>query len=223
MVMIVPDISDEEISEELGRINGYIGDIGATIKEVLTDSPWGRRRLAYSIRHNSIDYRDGYYVIYHFDTVPDSIGDLERELKLDVRVIRYLLVHDDPKWGSQNQNNEEGGDGEQAGAAAPSAPAASAPATPVVEAPAAETVTEAAPAEDTVTAVETVAEAAPAEEATPVEESAPEDAVVEEAAPVADVAENVASAEEVAPVAETVVDKAPEVAAVTPEGTAEEK
>ncbi|HEU0163715.1 MAG TPA: 30S ribosomal protein S6, partial [Thermomicrobiales bacterium] len=134
MVMIVPDISDEEISEELGRINGYISDIGATIKEVLTDSPWGRRRLAYSIRHNSVDYRDGYYVIYHFDTRPNSIGDMERELKLDVRVIRYLLVHDDPKWGSQNQDSQEGGEGgaEDGASSSPATPVAAvaAPAAP---------------------------------------------------------------------------------------------
>lgn len=115
MVIVVPDISDEEVSEALGRINGYIGDIQGTIREVLTDSPWGRRRLAYPIRFNSIDYRDGYYAVYHFDSRPEVMTDLERELKLDTRVVRYLLVHEDPKAGVQSANipaegSEEEGD-----------------------------------------------------------------------------------------------------------------
>ena len=114
MVIIVPDISDEEIAEELGRINTYIGDINGSIKEVLTDSPWGRRRLAYPIRFNSIDYRDGYYAVYHFDSRPDVMTDLERELKLDTRVIRYLLVHDDPKAGVQSANVPAEGSEEEA-------------------------------------------------------------------------------------------------------------
>jgi len=115
MVIVVPDISDEEVTEALGRINGYIGDIEGTIREVLTDSPWGRRRLAYPIRFNSIDYRDGYYAVYHFDSRPGVMTDLERELKLDTRVVRYLLVHEDPKAGVQSANipaegSEEEGD-----------------------------------------------------------------------------------------------------------------
>lgn len=115
MVIVVPDISDEEVTEALGRINGYIGDIEGTIREVLTDSPWGRRRLAYPIRFNSIDYRDGYYAVYHFDSRPEVMTDLERELKLDTRVVRYLLVHEDPKAGVQSANipaegSEEEGD-----------------------------------------------------------------------------------------------------------------
>lgn len=218
MVIIVPDISDEEVAEELGRINTYIGDINGSIKEVLTDSPWGRRRLAYPIRFNSIDYRDGYYAVYHFDSRPDVMTELERELKLDTRVIRYLLVHDDPKAGVQSANvpaegSEEeadrdrdrrrpsGEDGRRpasertrpvsAPVAAPVAEAVEAPAAPEVVAPA-EDAPAAAPAGDS--------EAAPA--------------------PVAEVVEEVA-----APAAETVEAPAAaeaEVAAAAPEETSKE-
>jgi small subunit ribosomal protein S6 len=170
MIIIVPDITDEEVVEELGRINKYITDIGATIKETLTDSPWGRRRLAYTIRHNSIDYRDGYYVVYHFDSRPDTITDLERELKLDTRVIRYLLVHDDPKAGVQSQNNPDGETPEEAAPVAPVAAVVAPAAEVTAETPAAEV------AESTTEAVADVAvEAEPATTEEPVtEEEAPE-------------------------------------------------
>lgn len=168
--MIVPDISDEEVAEELGRINTYIGDVEGTISEVLTDSPWGRRRLAYTIRFNSIDYRDGYYAVYHFQARPTAIAEIERELKLDTRIIRYLLVHDDPKAGVQSANNPaEASDADADDRRRPAAPAEGARAT------------EAAPAVATAPAATTEA-AAPAEESPAVENAA----VAEEPAPTED-------------------------------------
>ncbi|MGC4108656.1 MAG: 30S ribosomal protein S6 [Thermomicrobiales bacterium] len=166
MVMIVPDISDEEIAEELTRIQKYISDINAELTEILTDSPWGRRRLAYTIRFNSVDYRDGFYAVIHFSARPDSLGELERELKLDTRVIRYLLVHDDPKAGIREPNNpDRATETEAAAAPVPEAPVAEAPATeaaPVetTEAPATE---ETAAEPVAVEATEAPAEEAPAE------------------------------------------------------------
>jgi len=106
MVILLPDLADEDLTGAIDRVSGYITDVTGSIKEILTDSPWGRRRLAYSIRFNSQDYRDGMYVIWHFDLEPSRMTEIERELKLDVRVIRYLVVHDDPRWGSPNEGNQ---------------------------------------------------------------------------------------------------------------------
>ncbi|MGC4191274.1 MAG: 30S ribosomal protein S6 [Thermomicrobiales bacterium] len=167
MVMIVPDISDEEIADELTRIQGFLSDIDAELKEILTDSPWGRRRLAYTIRFNSIDYRDGFYAVIHFSARPDRLTELERELKLDTRVIRYLLVHDDPKAGIREPNNPDRVRETEETPAGP-APEAEAAPTPTAEAPAAEeTTVEPEPA-----AEETTAEPEPAAEETTAEPAA---------------------------------------------------
>lgn len=179
MVIIVPDISDEETVAELGRVQTYLGDIDAEVKEILTDSPWGRRRLAYTIRFNGIDYRDGYYAVIHFSARPDRLGDLERELKLDTKVVRYLLVHDDPKAGVREPNNPDRAAETAETPATPSAPAeAETTEAPVasVEAEVAPVVEDVAPvAEDVVPAVEDVAPATEdvVADAPAVEESAP--------------------------------------------------
>lgn len=117
MVIFLPELADDDLTAQLDRAGGYITDVGGTIKEVLTDSPWGRRRLAYPIRFNSQDLRDGFYAVYHFDLVPSAVADIERELKLDTRVMRYLVVHDDPKAGEKNTGGPEG-DGAQDSAVA---------------------------------------------------------------------------------------------------------
>lgn len=121
MAVFLPELADEELTAQLDRASGYITSVGGTIKEVLTDSPWGRRRLAYPIRFNSQDFRDGYYAVYHFDLEPSAMVDIERELKLDIRVMRYLVVHDDPKAGERNTGRpaEEVGAEEAAVTAAP--------------------------------------------------------------------------------------------------------
>lgn len=107
MAVFLPELADEDLTVQLDRAGGYITSVGGTIKEVLTDSPWGRRRLAYPIRFNGEDFRDGYYAVYHFDLEPSAMTDVERELKLDTRVMRYLLVHDDPKAGERNTGRPE--------------------------------------------------------------------------------------------------------------------
>ncbi len=105
MVMLLPELADEALTSAIDRVSGYVTSIGADIREVLQDSPWGRRRLAYTIRFNGTDYRDGYYAIWHFSSIPSSLTELERELKLDTNVIRHLLVIEDPKWGSPQERD----------------------------------------------------------------------------------------------------------------------
>ena len=107
MTILVPELADEDLTAQIQRISTHITTATGAIKETLTDSPWGRRRLAYSVRHNSQDYRDGYYIVFHFDLEPRMMTDIERELKLDVNVMRYLLVHDDPKAGEKDTSRPE--------------------------------------------------------------------------------------------------------------------
>ncbi len=106
MTVLVPELGDEDLDAQIDRINGQITAAGGSISETLRESPWGRRRLAYAIRHNGQDYRDGYYVVTHFTLPPARTTELERDLKLNVQVIRYLLVHDDPKVGERARDPE---------------------------------------------------------------------------------------------------------------------
>lgn len=142
MSVLIPDLSDEDTGAAIERVSGYITSVAGEISEVLTDSPWGRRRLAYSIRFNSQDYRDGVYVVTHFNAVPSAITDIERELKLDTSVMRYLLVMDDPKAGEQVSEQDAVPAADEAGAT--TEPTATSPAETAKE-PAA--TTESAPAE----------------------------------------------------------------------------
>ena len=97
MTVLHPDVPEDSLPGELDRISGFITSTGGSIIETLQDSPWGRRRLAYPIRSGGRDVRDGYYTVWHINLGPNRIDDLERELKLDVQLIRYLVVSWEPK------------------------------------------------------------------------------------------------------------------------------
>ncbi|MCC7023075.1 MAG: 30S ribosomal protein S6 [Thermomicrobiales bacterium] len=97
MTILHPEVADESLPAELDRIQSYITTIGGELIESLRDSPWGRRRLAYPIRSGGKDVRDGYYTVWHFNLAPHLITEVERELKLNTQVIRYLVVTWEPK------------------------------------------------------------------------------------------------------------------------------
>ncbi|MBA2520176.1 MAG: 30S ribosomal protein S6, partial [Chloroflexia bacterium] len=92
MTILHPEVPEDEITGNLERISGYISGVGGTISETLRESPWGRRRLAYSIRHGGRDLRDGYYTVFHFELEPSQVREVEREIKLNERIIRYLVT-----------------------------------------------------------------------------------------------------------------------------------
>jgi small subunit ribosomal protein S6 len=199
MTVFIPDLADEDSQAEIEKIEGLVTAGGGTMTETLTASPWGRRRLAYTIRFNGVDYRDGIYTVFHFDMRPSALAELEREMKLDTNLMRYLLVHDDPKAG---EKFPEGGEDEAETAesgdesAAASAGAATGGATAAAAAQAtgqASTEAETTEAESAGTDGDSVPAAA---EAAPVEEAPAEDTTTETAPPAADEAASDASDKE---------------------------
>src|SRR5918998_1171921 len=96
MTILHPDVPEESLQGELDRISGFIPAAGGELFETLQDSPWGRRRLAYPIRSGGRDVRDGYYTVWRFTLGPTRVDDLERELKLDTQLIRYIVLSWEP-------------------------------------------------------------------------------------------------------------------------------
>lgn len=92
MSISVPDGTPEELIETSEAIGTYVTAAGGRMLRSSNESPWGRRRLAYPIRHESTDLRDGFYTLNHFELEPNRIEDIEREIRLNERIIRHLLL-----------------------------------------------------------------------------------------------------------------------------------
>ena len=85
VVIISPEVADEEITATLEKINRFIGERGGSITEV---SQWGRRKLAYPIKN----FMEGSYVLTHFQMEPGLTADLEANLGMLEEILRHLLV-----------------------------------------------------------------------------------------------------------------------------------
>ena len=142
MVVLHPEIEDDAIDGSIERIQSLLQSFDATVNVVNRESPWGRRRLAYPVRHEGRDIRDGIYALYYFSSDASRLGEFERELKLNTQVLRYLLTLQVAPTMEPTPPAEEGGSETTAVSEAGGQPDGPAPA----EAPAAEPITETADA-----------------------------------------------------------------------------
>ncbi len=84
-VVISPEIADEALPASIEKVTGWITEKGGDITQV---DQWGRRKLAYSIKH----YYEGNYVHARFQFDPELTTELESSLVMSEEVIRHLLV-----------------------------------------------------------------------------------------------------------------------------------
>lgn len=56
--------------------------------EIVKLDEWGKRRLAYEVDKN----REGYYVLMNFKSSTDACKELERILRIDEKILKYLVV-----------------------------------------------------------------------------------------------------------------------------------
>lgn len=85
--IIRPDLDEDGSREVVETVTGRVGSAGG---EVLATVPWNppRRRMAYSIR----DFGDGFYVTTVFRLDPQALRPIENALKLNDRILRFLIV-----------------------------------------------------------------------------------------------------------------------------------
>ena len=83
--IVRPELPDEAMKAISDKISGII-EKGSGI--VLTLDDWGKRKLAYPIKKNN----KGHYVYFNFVGPSDLSGELERNLRIDDQLLRFLTV-----------------------------------------------------------------------------------------------------------------------------------
>ena len=72
----------EQLSKDLTKI------VSSNNGEIKNQEYWGLRNLAYKIRKN----RKGHYTMFHVDAPSSTIEELERNMRLNEDILRYLTV-----------------------------------------------------------------------------------------------------------------------------------
>ena len=84
-VVYTSDSSEEKLESLVDSISRYVTGRGGEMTEV---NRWGKRRLAYPIKH----VIDGYYILYLFKMKPEDGRELENNLRISEDVLRHLLI-----------------------------------------------------------------------------------------------------------------------------------
>jgi small subunit ribosomal protein S6 len=158
------DISGAQVDALADTFTQLVADNGGEVKK---REYWGLRNLAYRMRKN----RKGHYLLFNIEAPPAALAELERTMRINEDVIRYLTLRVDaleegPSVAMQNRggrddrqrrgDRERFGEGRETGPERPTVdrPPADTPVadTPVADTPVADTPAADTPAAETVEA-----------------------------------------------------------------------
>ena len=89
MIAYHPDTGEAGLKELLDRAKQVIAGAGGEVSQVVE---WGLRDLAYRIEKQ----RRGLYYVIEFRGTGATVAELERNLRISDRVLRYITVQVDP-------------------------------------------------------------------------------------------------------------------------------
>ena len=83
--IVNPTLDDDSLKEAIDKFSDLIKKLKGSIVKV---DEWGKRKLAYEVKR----FDKGYYVVLDFCALPKMLTELERNLKLDDRILKYITV-----------------------------------------------------------------------------------------------------------------------------------
>ena len=85
LFIVRADLDDDKVQDAVKRVNTLIERSGGTVERT---NLWGKRKLAYEVKHQ----KEGSYVLQDFQLDPDRVPELEAGLKITEEVLRHLIV-----------------------------------------------------------------------------------------------------------------------------------
>lgn len=85
VAITIADSPDSEIESLIERYGNIIASQGGRVIRI---EKWGRRKLAYEIKKQT----KGFYFLLNFAAPQGAVDELERNFKLDDRILRFLTV-----------------------------------------------------------------------------------------------------------------------------------
>jgi small subunit ribosomal protein S6 len=85
LFILVPEASVEARKSQLESIEDLIKKNKGTIRN---KAEWGRKTVGYPLKK----HRDGFYVIYDFEVETSVVGEIDRVLRLDENILKFMIT-----------------------------------------------------------------------------------------------------------------------------------
>ena len=83
--IIDPDLTEEALNLAGEKLKGIVNANGGV---VITYVPWGKKKLAYPVKKRN----QGLYILMEYCGGPELVAELERNMRLDERVLKFITV-----------------------------------------------------------------------------------------------------------------------------------
>ena len=88
--ILIPKFSEKEARTKAKEVSDLLKKRGA---KILKEDFWGKRELAYPIKH----FEEGWYILVEFSSEPEKIREIDKALKLEEDIIRFLIIKKEKK------------------------------------------------------------------------------------------------------------------------------
>lgn len=86
ILFIVPNkFTEDEAKQVITKVEEVIANAGG---EISKREYWGKKKLAYEIKHNAY----GYYSLVEFDLEKEGLGAIDQNLRLSTDVLRHQII-----------------------------------------------------------------------------------------------------------------------------------
>lgn len=86
--IIEPNLDEDQIAQVDGRVQQAVE---ASNGQITSTEIWGQRKLAYPIKKHF----EGYYILHNVDLPPQAVKEVERTMRLNEHILRFLVVRAD--------------------------------------------------------------------------------------------------------------------------------
>jgi len=83
--VVKPDLTDQDIGSVTTEVKGHVEKLGGS---VVSEDLWGKKQLSFEIK----DCTEGVYTYLVVELGPEGPGKLKDQLKIDERIIRYMIT-----------------------------------------------------------------------------------------------------------------------------------
>ncbi len=83
--IVNPNLDADSLKEVVAKFSDLVKKLKGYIVKI---NEWGKRKLAYEVKR----FDKGYYVVLDFCGLPGIVKELERNLNIDDRILKYLTV-----------------------------------------------------------------------------------------------------------------------------------
>ena len=94
--IVDPDIPDEVNTVVDEKIKSVVSSNGGT---VIVYTSWGKKKLAYPVKKRT----RGHYILMEFAGGPELVAELERNMRLDERVLKFITVKLDDRYDPEKE------------------------------------------------------------------------------------------------------------------------